>query len=171
MDDEIMATPELAAPSVPEIAVVEAVETPAVEPSSVETPAPEIPAVETSSPTADTDAPVAAAEAAAPVEVAGSGQTAPESGAATGLKRHNKRQFVGIVTSDKMDKTAVVSVSTRKLHRLYKKYVNRSKKYKADDRRSPEERARVGDRVRIVECRPLSKEKCWRLAEIIARAR
>ena len=75
-----------------------------------------------------------------------------------------KRSFVGIVTSDKMDKTIVVSVSTKKLHRLYKKYVTRVKKCKAHD-------AHVGDKVRIVECRPLSKEKCWRLAEIIERAR
>ena len=86
-------------------------------------------------------------------------------------RQHTKRAFVGIVTSDKMEKTAVVSVTTKKLHRLYKKYVTRVQKYKPDDQRSPEERARVGDRVRIVECRPISKEKCWRLSDIIERSR
>ena len=79
-----------------------------------------------------------------------------------------KRSFVGIVTSDKMDKTIVVSVTTKKLHRLYKKYVTRVKKCKAHDELND---APIGDKVRIVECRPLSKEKCWRLAEIIERAR
>jgi small subunit ribosomal protein S17 len=88
-----------------------------------------------------------------------------------GTPKHNKRAFVGVVTSDKMEKTAVVSVTTKKLHRLYKKYVTRVQKYKADDQRSAEERAKVGDRVRIVECRPLSREKCWRLSEIIERSR
>ena len=79
-----------------------------------------------------------------------------------------KRSFGGIGTSDKMDKTIVVSVTTKKLHRLYKKYVTRVKKCKAHDELND---AHVGDKVRIVECRPLSKEKCWRLAEIIERAR
>jgi small subunit ribosomal protein S17 len=79
-----------------------------------------------------------------------------------------KRSFVGIVTSDKMDKTIVVSVTTKKLHRLYKKYVTRVKKCKAHDELND---AHIGDKVRIVECRPLSKEKCWRLAEIIERAK
>ncbi|MBP3417073.1 MAG: 30S ribosomal protein S17 [Spirochaetaceae bacterium] len=83
-------------------------------------------------------------------------------------KKGAKRSFVGIVTSDKMDKTIVVSVTTKKLHRLYKKYVTRVKKCKAHDELND---AHIGDKVRIVECRPLSKEKCWRLAEIIERAR
>lgn len=83
-------------------------------------------------------------------------------------KKGSKRSFVGLVTSDKMDKTIVVSVSTKKLHRLYKKYVTRVKKCKAHDEMNE---AHVGDRVRIVECKPYSKEKCWRLAEIIERAR
>ena len=79
-----------------------------------------------------------------------------------------KRSFVGIVTSDKMDKTIVVSVTTKKLHRLYKKYVTRVKKCKAHDELND---AHIGDKGRIVECRPLSKEKCLRLAEIIERAK
>ena len=83
-------------------------------------------------------------------------------------KKKSKRSFVGIVTSDKMDKTIVVSVSTKKLHRLYKKYVTRVKICKAHDEGNT---AHIGDRVRIVECRPLSREKCWRLAEIIEQAK
>ena len=79
-----------------------------------------------------------------------------------------KRSFVGLVTSDKMDKTVVVTVATKKMDRLYKKYVTRSKKYMAHDETND---AHVGDTVRIVECRPLSKDKCWRLAEIIERAK
>ena len=79
-----------------------------------------------------------------------------------------KKRLTGLVVSDKMDKTIVVSVTTKKLHRLYKKYVTRVKKCKAHDELND---AHVGDKVRIVECRPLSKEKCWRLAEIIERAK
>ena len=79
-----------------------------------------------------------------------------------------KRSFVGLVTSDKMDKSIVVTVVTKKMDRLYKKYVTRSKKYMAHDEKND---AHVGDTVRIVECRPLSKKKSWRLAEIVERAR
>lgn len=79
-----------------------------------------------------------------------------------------KREFIGIVTSNKMDKTIVVSVSTKKLHPLYKKYVTHVKKCKAHDETND---AQQGDTVRIVECRPISKEKCWNLAEIIERAK
>ena len=79
-----------------------------------------------------------------------------------------KRSFVGLVTSDKMDKTVVVTVATKKMDRLYKKYVTRTKKYMAHDENND---AHIGDTVRIVECRPLSKNKCWRLAEIVERAK
>ncbi len=79
-----------------------------------------------------------------------------------------KRSFVGVVTSDKMEKTIVVTVTTKKMDRLYKKYVTRSKKYMAHDEKND---AHIGDTVRIVECRPLSKDKCWRLAEVIERAK
>ena len=79
-----------------------------------------------------------------------------------------KRSFVGMVTSDKMDKTIVVTVTTKKMDRLYKKYVTRSKKYMAHDENND---AHIGDTVRIVECRPLSKDKAWRLAEIVERAK
>ena len=79
-----------------------------------------------------------------------------------------KRSFVGLVTSEKMDKTIVVTISSKQMDRLYKKYVTRSKKYMAHDENHD---AHIGDTVRIVECRPLSKDKCWRLAEIIERAK
>ena len=79
-----------------------------------------------------------------------------------------KRSFVGIVTSDKMDKTIVVSINTKKMDTLYKKYVTRTKKCKAHDENNE---AHIGDTVRIVECSPISKDKCWRLAEIIERAK
>ena len=79
-----------------------------------------------------------------------------------------KRSFVGIVESEKMDKTIVVKITTKKMDRLYKKYVTRTKKYMAHNENND---AHEGDTVRIVECRPLSKNKCWRLAEIIERAK
>jgi small subunit ribosomal protein S17 len=79
-----------------------------------------------------------------------------------------KKEFVGIVKSDKMDKTIVVAVETMALHPLYKKYVTRIKKVKAHDEANE---AKTGDRVRVVECRPISKEKCWKLASVMERAR
>lgn len=82
--------------------------------------------------------------------------------------KSRKRTFVGIVTSDKMQKTIVVSVSTKKMDKLYKKYVTRSKKYYAHDEN---EDAHIGDTVRIIESRPLSKTKRWRLVEVVERAK
>ena len=82
--------------------------------------------------------------------------------------RSGKKEFVGIVKSDKMDKTIVVSAETTTLHPLYKKYVVRSKKLKAHDEKNE---AKVGDRVRVIECRPISREKCWRLEAILERAK
>ncbi len=79
-----------------------------------------------------------------------------------------KREFVGIVSSDKMEKTIVVSVENKTLHPLYKKYVVRTKKLKAHDETND---AKIGDRVRVVECRPISKDKCWKLVEILERAK
>jgi small subunit ribosomal protein S17 len=83
-------------------------------------------------------------------------------------KKSGKKEFIGIVKSDKMEKTIVVSIETLTLHPLYKKYVKRSKKVKAHDEKNE---AKIGDRVRVIECRPISKEKCWKLAEIIERAK
>lgn len=82
--------------------------------------------------------------------------------------RSGKKEFVGVVKSNKMDKTIVVSVETTTLHPLYKKYVVRSKSLKAHDEKNE---AKIGDRVRVVESRPLSKEKCWKLAAILERAK
>ncbi len=79
-----------------------------------------------------------------------------------------KKRMTGLVVSDKMDKTIVVEVSNRTLHPLYKKYVISTKKLKAHDEKND---AHVGDTVRVVECRHLSKDKCWRLEEVVARAR
>ncbi|MDR1446267.1 MAG: 30S ribosomal protein S17 [Treponema sp.] len=82
--------------------------------------------------------------------------------------KSGKKEFVGIVKSDKMDKTIVVAIETTTLHPLYKKYVKRLKKVKAHDETND---AKIGDRVRVIECRPISKEKCWKLAEILERAK
>ncbi len=80
----------------------------------------------------------------------------------------NKKSFTGVVTSDKMDKTIVVTVHNRSLHPLYKKYVTVSKKLKAHDEKND---AHMGDTVRVVECRHLSKDKCWRLVQVVERAK
>lgn len=80
----------------------------------------------------------------------------------------NKKTFTGQVVSDAMDKTIVVAITTRSLHPLYKKYVKQTKKVKAHDERNE---AHKGDTVRVVECRPLSKDKCWRLNQIVERAK
>ncbi|MGP1418960.1 MAG: 30S ribosomal protein S17 [Sphaerochaetaceae bacterium] len=80
----------------------------------------------------------------------------------------NKKSFTGMVTSDKMDKTIVVAIESRRLHPLYKKYVTKTKKVKAHDERNE---AHIGDTVRVVECRHFSKDTCWRLVEILARAK
>ena len=82
--------------------------------------------------------------------------------------KSGKKEFVGLVKSDKMDKTIVVSVQTTTMHTLYKKYVTRIKKVKAHDEKNE---AKTGDRVRVVECRPISKEKCWRLDAILEKAK
>jgi small subunit ribosomal protein S17 len=80
----------------------------------------------------------------------------------------NKRKFrLGQVVSDKMDKTVVVAVETPKRHPLYKKTMKRVVKYKAHDEKN---KCRAGDKVIIVETRPLSREKRWRVAEIVAKA-
>ena len=86
----------------------------------------------------------------------------------TKASKSRKREFVGLVKSDKMDKTIVVSVETTTLHPLYKKYVKRIRSLKAHDEKNE---AKIGDTVRVVECRPISKEKCWNLKEIVERAR
>ena len=82
--------------------------------------------------------------------------------------RNIRKSRVGVVVSDKMDKTIVVAIEHRVKHPLYKKIVTHTKKFKAHDELNE---ARVGDKVEIAETRPLSKDKCWRLVSIIEKAK
>ena len=84
------------------------------------------------------------------------------------VERNLRKSRVGIVVSDKMDKTVVVAVEVKYKHPLYKKTVRVTNKYKVHDE---ENAARVGDTVEITETRPLSKDKRWRLVEILSRAK
>ncbi|MFA6008148.1 MAG: 30S ribosomal protein S17 [Candidatus Shapirobacteria bacterium] len=83
-------------------------------------------------------------------------------------EKKGKLELQGVVVSDKMDKTIVIEIMMRKLHPLYKKYVTRSKKFKAHDEKNE---AHIGDTVKVEECRPLSRDKRWRLIEIVQRAK
>jgi small subunit ribosomal protein S17 len=76
------------------------------------------------------------------------------------------RTLVGVISSDKMDKTVVVAVTRRVLHKRYKKYVLFREKFKAHDERNE---YRLGDKVQIVESRPRSREKRWRVRRLIER--
>jgi small subunit ribosomal protein S17 len=80
----------------------------------------------------------------------------------------NKQTLQGVVKSDKMDKTIVVEITMRKLHPLYKKYVTRNMSIKAHDEKNE---AHQGDTVRVIECRPLSRDKRWRLVEVVEKAK
>ncbi|NLZ67035.1 MAG: 30S ribosomal protein S17 [Clostridiaceae bacterium] len=82
-------------------------------------------------------------------------------------ERNQRKQRMGVVVSDKMDKTIVVAITEHIRHPLYKKYLKRTVKMKAHDENND---CRVGDRVRIMETRPLSREKRWRLVEIVEKA-
>jgi small subunit ribosomal protein S17 len=84
------------------------------------------------------------------------------------LSRNSRKTRIGTVVSDKMDKTVVVSIERRVQHPVYGKMVRRTKRLKAHDERND---AKTGDTVRIMETRPLSKDKRWRLIEIVERAR
>ena len=81
------------------------------------------------------------------------------------MQEKRKARF-GRVVSDKMDKTVVVAVETPRRHPLYRKTVRRAVKYKAHDEKN---QCRIGDMVKIVETRPLSKDKRWRVAEILTK--
>ncbi len=83
-------------------------------------------------------------------------------------ERTLRKTRVGMVVSDKMDKTIVVAVVRKVKHPLYKKYVTQSNKFKAHDELNT---CGVGDKVEIIETRPLSKDKCWRLNKIIEKAK
>lgn len=83
-------------------------------------------------------------------------------------ERNLRKTRVGIVTSDKMDKTIVVTVNNNERHPLYNKIVKKSYKLKAHDENNE---AKKGDKVRVMETRPLSREKRWRLVSIIEKAK
>lgn len=83
-------------------------------------------------------------------------------------ERNLRKIRVGRVVSDKMDKTVVVAVETLVRHPLYQRTVRRTRKFKAHDEQNA---CRVGDRVRIMETRPLSKDKRWRVVEILKRSK
>ena len=84
------------------------------------------------------------------------------------MERNERRTRIGVVVSDKMDKTITVSVVTSVKHPLYKKFVKRTKVYKVHDENNE---CKVGDTVEIMETRPLSKDKYHRLSRIIERAK
>lgn len=84
------------------------------------------------------------------------------------MERNLRKTRVGLVSSDKMDKTVVVTIKDRVSHPLYSKIVNRTVKYKAHDENNE---CGVGDKVLIMETRPYSKDKRWRVVEIIEKAK
>ena len=84
------------------------------------------------------------------------------------MERNLRKERIGLVVSDKMDKTVVVAIVDKSTHPLYKKTITKTKKVKAHDEANE---CGVGDRVRIVETRKLSKDKNWRVAEIIEKAK
>ena len=84
------------------------------------------------------------------------------------MERNLRKTRVGIVSSDKMDKTIVVSIKDSVKHPLYKKVIKRTVKFKAHDENNE---CKIGDKVEIMETRPLSKDKRWRLVRIIEKAK
>ena len=83
-------------------------------------------------------------------------------------ERKLRRQITGVVHSNAMDKTITIRVQRRLRHPIYGKFVKKTKKFVAHDEQNA---ANVGDTVRIMECRPLSKRKTWRMVEILERAK
>ena len=84
------------------------------------------------------------------------------------MERNLRKERVGVVVSDKMDKTVVVAVTDKATHPVYKKTITRTRKFKAHDELNE---CGIGDKVLIVETRKLSKDKNWRVAEIIEKAK
>lgn len=84
------------------------------------------------------------------------------------MERNLRKTRIGVVVSDKMDKTIVVAVEQKIKHPLYKKYILRTKKLKAHDENNE---CGIGDKVEVMETRPLSKDKNWRLVSIIEKAK
>ena len=98
--------------------------------------------------------------------MANENQTAAASAEKAGRDKSDKRVLIGIVVGDKMNKTRVVMVERRLAHAKYGKYMTRRAKYKAHDEKN---QYHVGDRVEIVEARPLSREKRWRVERLLER--
>ena len=84
------------------------------------------------------------------------------------MERNLRKERIGLVVSDKMDKTVVVEISDRSKHPIYKKTVTQTRRFKAHDE---ENACGVGDTVKIMETRPISKDKRWRVVEIIEKAK
>jgi len=84
------------------------------------------------------------------------------------MERNFRKERIGVVASNKMDKSIVVAVKRKVKHPIYGKFINKTKKLMAHDE---ENTCNIGDKVRISETRPLSKDKTWRLVEIIERAK
>ncbi|MCQ2297976.1 MAG: 30S ribosomal protein S17 [Bacteroidales bacterium] len=84
------------------------------------------------------------------------------------MERNLRKERIGVVVSNKMDKSIVILVERKVKHPKYGKFVKKSTKFMAHDEKNE---ANIGDTVRIMETRPLSKNKCWRLVEIIERAK
>lgn len=84
------------------------------------------------------------------------------------MERNLRKERVGLVVSDKMDKSILVEIERKVKHPIYGKFVKRTTKFSAHDEKNE---CGIGDTVRIMETRPLSKNKCWRLVEIIERAK
>lgn len=83
-------------------------------------------------------------------------------------ERNLRKTRTGLVVSDKMDKTIVVTIEDNVRHPLYKKIIKRTVKLKAHDEKNE---CGIGDRVRVMETRPLSKDKCWRMVKIVEKAK
>lgn len=84
------------------------------------------------------------------------------------LERNDRKTRIGVVVSNKMEKTIVVLIKTKRIHPIYGKTLNQSTKLKADD---PENQCDIGDTVEIAETRPLSKDKRWRLVRIVEKVK
>ncbi|MBT3207212.1 MAG: 30S ribosomal protein S17 [Bacteroidetes bacterium] len=83
-------------------------------------------------------------------------------------KRNLRKEFVGVVVSNKMDKSIVIAVNRKMKHPIYGKYIKKTTKLVAHDEKND---CNIGDTVKIMETRPLSKNKCWRLVEIVERVK
>ena len=84
------------------------------------------------------------------------------------MEKRNRKTLVGTVVSNKMEKTVVIRIERRTLHPLYKKYITRTKKIKAHDEGNV---CQIGDLVKVIESRPLSKDKHWSLLEVLEKAK